>query len=186
MDRMASKPITADELLLMPGDRRCELVRGEVVDVSPAGYQHSLIAGRLARLVGSHVEERRLGVYLAPEAGFWIERNPDTVRAPDGAFLREERAREFVSHRGFVDGAPDLAFEVLSPTDRRKNAIAKCRQWIAAGAALSVLLDPDRRTATVFTAVGETELAGDATLRLEPVLPDLALPLAELFESSTR
>jgi len=181
MDRMASRSVTAHELLLMPRSRRCELVRGEIVDVSPAGFRHGAIAGALARLIGAHVFDRGLGIYAVAEAGFWIERNPDTVRAPDGAFVRAERVRAFGDQPGYFDGAPDLALEVLSPTDRRSAAVAKCRAWVAAGAAMAVLFDPDRRTATVFTATGESELDERATLHFDPVLPGLALPLAELF-----
>jgi len=181
MARMASKSVTAHELLLMPGGRHCELLRGEVVRVSPAGYQHGDIVTQLVERIGPFVRSRGLGRYVSGEIGFWIERNPDTVRAPDGAFLRKERAEKLIGHRGFVDGPPDLAIEVLSPTDRRRDALAKCRAWIGAGAETAVLIDPDRRTATVFTTAGETEFDEHAVLRLDPVLPDLALPLAELF-----
>ena len=76
---------------------------------------------------------------------------------------------------------PHLAIEILSPTDRRRKAVEKCRQWVATGASMAVLVDPDRRTATVFTADGERELRGDDALTLGDLIPGLAIPLRDVF-----
>jgi len=181
MARMGSHLVTADELLQMPREVRCELVRGEVRAVSPAGFRHGRVAQRLAQVAGSFVEQHRLGVWVGPDTGFWIERAPDTVRSADGAFLRAARVRAIPRDCGYVEGAPDLAIEILSPTDRRKDAIAKCRTWVAAGALVAVLIDPDRQTATVFAGSGTVELAADASLTFGEVIPGLAIPLRDLF-----
>ena len=85
-------------------------------------------------------------------------------------------------NKGYVDGAPDLAVEVLSPTDRKKRAIEKCRMWVATGATMAVLIDPDRRTATVFTATEERELAAADTLTFADLIPGLSIPLASVLE----
>ena len=181
MDRMDTRLVTAGELLCMPRENRCELVRGEVRAASPAGFRHSRIAQQLGSIIHNHVKERGLGVYLGPDTGFWIERGADTVRSPDGAFLRAARVRDLGDQVGYVEGAPDLAIEVLSPTDRRTLARAKCRMWVATGAKMAVLIDPDRRTATVFTAGGERDLCADESLAFGELIPGLAIPLATIF-----
>src|SRR5262249_15489280 len=181
MGRMGTHLVTAAELLQMPREVRCELVRGMVQTMTPTGSEHGDIAQLLAETIGPHVRSRRLGKYYPPDVGFLIERDPDTVRAPDGAFVRAERVREHGRNKGYIEGAPDLAIEILSPTDRRRRAIEKCRMWIATGASIAVLVDPDRRMATVFTAGGEREVhAGDA-LTFGELIPGLAIPLRELF-----
>ena len=182
---MATRTITAGDLLRMPRDPRCELVRGEVRPVSPAGFRHGRIAQQLARILGNHVEARGLGLVLGPDVGFWIERGPDTVRAPDGAFLRAERLHGLGDTVGYFEGAPDLAIEVLSPTDRRRAVRDKCRTWVAAGSAMAVLFDPERRTAIVFTAGDETELGEGAVLEFGELIPGLSVPLRELFGTRT-
>ena len=89
MGRMGTRLVTADELLRMPSEpRTCELVRGEVRTMTPPGHEHGDIAGHLARIIDPYVRSRGLGCCYSSEIGFRIERGPDTVRAPDGAFLR--------------------------------------------------------------------------------------------------
>jgi Uma2 family endonuclease len=179
---MGTRLVTADELLRMSGEpRTAELVRGEVRRLIPPGFEHGEIAQQLAEIVGPHVRARGLGRYYATEIGFCIERRPDSVRAPDGAFVRAERLAAMGRNSGFFDGAPDLAIEVLSPNDRHTRAVEKCRMWVAAGAAMAVLLEPDRRTATVFTAAGEHELDERASLAFGDMIPGLEIPLLEVF-----
>jgi Uma2 family endonuclease len=181
MRRMGTRLVTADELLRMPSEIRCELVRGEVRTMTPNGGEHGDIAQLLAERIGSHVRAHRLGKYYGPNVGFWIERGPDTVRAPDGAFVRAERFRGRGRNRGYIEGAPDLAIEILSPNDRRTRAVEKCRMWVAAGAATVVLIDPDRQAVTVFTADGESEVAADGSLTFGELIPGIAIALRDLF-----
>jgi Uma2 family endonuclease len=182
MHRMGTRPVTAIELQRMPGDpRTSELVRGRVQTMSPPGQEHGDIGQRLSRAIDSWVHAHNLGRYYASEVGFWIERDPDTVRAPDGAFVRAGRLRGRGRNRGYIEGAPDLAIEILSPNDSRRQANEKCRMWIAAGAATAVLIDPDRQAVTVFTADGESKLGADASLTLGELIPGLAIPLHDLF-----
>jgi Uma2 family endonuclease len=175
------RPVTATALLRMSGEIRCELVRGEVRTMTPAGGEHGDIAQLLAEILGAHVRSHRLGKYYGPDVGFVVERDPDTVRAADAAFVRNERVRHGGRSKGFLEGPPDLAIEILSPTDRRKTAIAKCRIWVAAGAVMAVLIDPDRQTATVITADGERELAAGDSLLFGELIPEFAIPLRRLF-----
>src|SRR5687768_4747230 len=108
------REFTADELLHMPDDGvRRELVHGELREMPPAGGEHGRVIVRLTWRLGQHVETRGLGAVLGADTGFWLERDPDTVRAPDIAFVaRESSART----PGFIEGPPDLAVEVVSPS----------------------------------------------------------------------
>ena len=182
MDRMDTRLVAADELLRMPREPRCELVRGEVRTMTPPGQEHGDIAQLLAEVIGPYVRSRRLGRYYGSEIGFWIEHGPDTVRAPDGAFVRAERLPKG-RNKGFVHGPPDLAIEILSPSDRRKRAVDKCSMWVTTGATMAVLIDPDRRIATVFTANAERELRAGKKLTFGELIPGLSIPLAAIFQS---
>ena len=125
---IARTSITTAEQLLAAGDiGRCELVRGELILMSPTSYHHGRVAGRIYELLSAHVRQHRLGDTLVGEPGFYLERHPDTVRAPDVAFVQAERAAHAPA-RGFYDGAPDLAVEVLSPDDRASEAAMEDRK----------------------------------------------------------
>jgi Uma2 family endonuclease len=181
MSTMSRNPVTARELAAAPCAFRDELVRGEVRPMTPPGFRHAVVAQRLAEIVGPWVRDHGLGIYLGSEAGFWIERDPDTVRAPDGAFLTAERAALIGCPSGYVEGPPDLAVEVLSPNDRPTDVRAKARQWVVVGAAIAIVLDPEKRTASVFTAAGVVDIGTGDELRFDPVIPGLRIALARLF-----
>ena len=173
--------ITTAEQLLRAGDiGRCELIRGELRMMIPAGGEHGRITGKLTCAVGNHVMSRQLGTFYAAETGFILSRDPDTVRAPDVAFIRADRAAP--PARGYVPGAPDLAVEVLSPDDRPGYVREKVAEWLEAGAHAVWVVDPRDRTVTVHTA-GEapTVLQGADTLRGGDVLPGFAVEVAEIF-----
>jgi Uma2 family endonuclease len=108
---------TAEQLLQAAGLGRCELVRGELIMMTPAGFRHGCIASTINRVLGNFISQRGLGVVTGAETGFQIGRNPDTVRAPDVAFIGADRVPES-KPAGYFPGAPDLAVEVLSPGDR--------------------------------------------------------------------
>src|SRR6185437_14041771 len=114
MTAQATKPITADQLLEMGSSVRIELILGEIVPMSPTGFEHGRITAKLARVIGIFVEERKLGIVVAAETGFLIRRNPDSVLAPDVAFVQSSR---YVATEKYFEGAPDLAIEVMSPSD---------------------------------------------------------------------
>lgn len=140
---------TAEELLRAGDIGRCELVRGELRMMSPAGFRHGRIAQHLAMVIANFVYENDLGEVTAAETGFIIARSPDTVRAPDVGFVRKERLAE-APERGFFPGAPDVAVEVLSPDDRASEVLAKVRDWLSGGAAQVWVVDPEKRTLSVY------------------------------------
>lgn len=168
----AAGSMTAEELLhLNLPNTRTELVRGRLIVREPAGYRHGDVAARLLVIVGSFVHEHQVGRVFAAETGFTLERNPDTVRAPDVAFIRTERLLH-TPPRGFAEIAPDLAAEVLSPDDRPGEVLAKVADWLKAGTRLVWVVDPVRKHARVYRADGtEALVAMGESLEGEDVVP---------------
>jgi Uma2 family endonuclease len=112
------QPTTANDLLQMPDDGfRYELVRGELTKMSPAGNKHGRFAANITGSLVPHVKANKLGAVYAAETGFWLASEPDTVRAPDVAFVSQKRLDEVGDVDGFWPGAPDLVVEVISPSD---------------------------------------------------------------------
>ncbi|MBX3278519.1 MAG: Uma2 family endonuclease [Acidobacteria bacterium] len=175
--------MTADELLRMPDDGfRYELIEGELRKMSPAGSEHGLVTVRITWRLASHVESRGLGAVFAAETGFIIASNPDTVRAPDVAFVSRSRLDSAGEVKGYWPGAPDLAVEVVSPNDSYVEVDEKAAAWLAAGTRLVVVLNPRRRTASLYHASSSiTILDADAVLDLDEVVADFRVPVKDLF-----
>ena len=174
--------MTADQLLhLSLPDKRSELVRGRLIVREPAGSRHGAVAARVAYRLMAHLEATGAGRVYAAETGFKIESDPDTVRAPDVAFVVRARLVE-PEQAGFFDGAPDLAVEVLSPDDRPGEVLEKVGAWLGAGARLVWVIDPERRTARTYSADGSTSLIrADGILSGEDVLPEFVCALSDLW-----
>ena len=135
--------ISADQLFAMPDDgNRYELVHGELRMMSPAGGEHGWIAMRIASRLDEQVEELGLGIVFAAETGFRISTDPDTVRAPDVAFVRQDRIESIDDLKKFVPLAPDLVAEVVSPNDTSSEVEAKVQMWINAGTRMVLVVDP--------------------------------------------
>ncbi len=177
---------TADELLQMPDDGyRYELVRGEVVRLTPAGAEHGVIAQQLAEKLSQHVRAHRLGLVCAAETGFLLFRDPDTVRAPDVSFVSRERVAEVGIPQGYWPFAPDLAVEVVSPGDRFQDLMEKICDYFAAGARRVWLVEPRSRTVSVYRSPTDVRVLTVADeLDGEDVLPGFRLPVTDLFPAS--
>ena len=177
-----TKLMTAEELLDMPDDGfRYELVRGELRKMAPAGRVHGKRGNRVNYSLSAHVYENDLGeVYLA-ESGFHLEVDPDHVLAPDIAFVTREREDEFPDADGFFPGPPDLAIEVISPSDRYTEVADKVAEWLAAGTRMVVVVNPRNRTVQAHTPEGVTELTEADTLDGGDVVPGWRLPVADIF-----
>lgn len=174
--------MTAEQLehLEIPG-KSTELVRGRLVVREPPGSYHGKIAGRLMTRVGPFVEAHQLGEVFGQDTGFKIASNPDTVRAPDLAFLGHERMAR-VARRGYAAVAPDLVAEILSPEDRPGEVRTKIAEWMNAGVRLAWELDPDRRIAHVHRPDGSVSLVNaDGALDGETVLPGFRCELKDLY-----
>src|SRR5438128_11977770 len=174
--------MTADELLqTQVPDKRTELVRGVLVVREPAGSRHGLVTMNLGAELAVYAKQTGAGGVYAAESGFKLASNPDTVRAPDIAFVSRERLPP-PSTTGYPTLAPDLAVEVLSPGDRPGDVLAKVADWLSAGTRLVWVVDPERRLARVYRLDGsETIVTTDGTLDGEDVLPGFACPLASIL-----
>jgi Uma2 family endonuclease len=173
---------TADQLLAMANDgQRRELVRGELRTMSPAGGRHGRVALKLARRLGDHVERYRLGETFAAETGFLLERDPDTVRAPDVAFVSYARLGGLADELGYLPVAPDLVCEVVSPTDRWPNVQEKVLDWLAFGVATVLVVDPQSKTVWRHQSADDRRMFTAGAIDLADVIPGLVLDVADLF-----
>jgi Uma2 family endonuclease len=174
--------MTAEDLEAMPDDgHRYELVRGELIRMSPTNFEHLEVSGNLIAEVGTFVKKHRPGV-VGGEGGFILSRDPDTVRGPDMVFVRAARVPRGQAKRHFVALAPDLVAEVRSPSDTLSDLMAKADEYLAAGTRLVWIFDPVPRRVYVRTPDGQQCLLeiGDE-LDGEDVLPGFRLPLTEIF-----
>lgn len=180
---VTQKRMTAGELLKLPrGKVRYELVKGELVEMTPADHRHGRIAMNISISLGTAVEQQKLGAVYAAETGFYLQRDPDTVRAPDLAFVRRERLDE-ADEQGYFPGAPDLAVEVISPSDVYQEVEAKVAEWFAAGSAAVVVVNPRNWTVKHYSSVTELKvLTEEGVLELPGLIPGWRLPVAEIFE----
>ena len=171
--------MTAEQLLReQPPNKRTELVRGVLVVREPAGYRHGEVTVNLTVAIAAFVGAQRLGRVLAAETGFKLATDPDTVRAPDVAFIHRDRVPD-PSPRGFPALAPDLVVEVLSPDDRPGEVLAKVADWLEAGCRLVWLVDPVRRLGRVYRADGTVAyLTESDAFDGEGVLPGFSCQLA--------
>ena len=179
-----TRPVTAEELLRMPDDGfRYELVRGELRKMAPAGYDHGRIAASIAIRLGMHVMEGGLGEVSIAEPGFRLESDPDHVRVPDAAFVRRERAPAARGMPGFFPGAPDLAIEVISPSDSYTEVEEKVADWLNAGTLAVIVVDPRRRTIKVHRSPAEAVVLTEAdVLAVEEVVPGWQMSVRDIFE----
>jgi len=160
---------------------RCELVRGELQMMSPTGSRHGAVTLRIATLLANHVETQGLGQVFAAETGFILGRDPDTVRAPDVAFVGRDRLAGGLP-AGYFPGPPDLVVEVLSPDDRSAAVAAKTADWLAAGARLVWNVAPAARVLVSHAADGTVaRFLPPATVSAGDVVPGFDLPLERVF-----
>lgn len=175
--------ITADELLALPrGQFRYELINGELKKMSPTGHEHGRITIRLTVPLAQHIRANQLGEVYAAETGFKLTSNPDTVRAPDIAFVCQQRVDEVGATRGYWPGAPDLAVEVLSPDDRQSQVTLKVSEWFTGGAKQVWIVSPKLRSISVYrSATDITTLSEKDTLDGVDLIPGFRLAVAEVF-----
>jgi len=173
--------MTADELLRthVP-NKRTELLRGVLVVREPAGSRHGLVTMNLGAELAVYAKQTGAGGVYAAESGFKLASDPDTVRAPDIAFVTRDRLPP-ANTTGYPALAPDLAVEVLSPGDRPGEVLAKVADWLSAGTRLVWVLDPEHRLARVYRHDGsETIVTPEGALDGEDVLPGFSCSLASI------
>lgn len=177
--------LTARDLWEMgEGDVRRELVDGEVVEMAHAGGVHGEITGKVAIGLIGYVERHGAGKVVVGDVGFalGLARDPERVRAPDVAFVSTERLPGGGLPREFLQGPPDLAVEVLSPSESSLEIQQKVRDYLDAGARLVWVVAPEARTVTVYRADGSAALLRETDhLDGEDLLPELTIPVADLL-----
>ena len=174
--------MTADELLRthVP-NKRAELLRGVLVVREPAGSRHGLVTMNLGAELALYAKQTGAGGVYAAETGFKLASDPDTVRAPDIAFVTRERLPP-PNTTGYPALAPDLAVEVLSPGDRPGEVLAKVADWLSAGTRLVWVVDPERRLARVYRHDGsEAIVTAEGALDGEDELPGFSCSLASIL-----
>ncbi len=184
MTLTSEKLLTADELLRLDSEGvRGELIRGVLVKTMPTGVRHGQVVVNLTILLGSLIKPRRLGWVLASDVGFLLERNPDTVREPDIAFISTQKLPLDADAPGYFEGAPDLAVEVTSPNDSPRDVYHKARMWISFGVHLVWVVDPETRTIEVHRPGQPLQtLSEDDTLDGNTVLPGFTCAVSDIFD----
>lgn len=174
---------TAEELLRTPDDGfRYELVRGELRKMNPAGNIHGYVALRVASRLERHVDANGLGRTYIAETGFKIHSDPDTVRAPDAAFVSRERLEEKGEVEGYWPGAPDLVVEVVSPNDTHSEVVEKSLEWLEAGCRMVIVVEPKRKVATVYRSREDIRILTEGeAVDGSDVVPGWRLPVSEIF-----
>lgn len=179
----AATRLTAEVLYDLPDDRRrYELVEGCLVSEPLPGMAHGFFAARLLVKLSELADSRGLGVVVA-DVGFLLARDPDTVRGPDVAFVSKPRIEATGLTLKFFPGAPDLAVEVLSPSNRPQEIRAKVADYLAAGSRCVWVVDPKRRTVTAYRELLAPRTFGaEDALECEDLLPGFSLRVGEVFE----
>lgn len=179
---VAAQPLTVEEFEAMSLEGSWELINGEMVEVSPTAEESSAISATIVGMLWSFVHARRLGRLYTAEGGVVLFPDRATVRAPEVAFVRADRVPHGEARKRFARLAPDLVVEVLSPTDRTTEVIAKIEMYREAGVPLIWLVDPEVQTVTVIAAGTPTMvLRATDTLDGGDILPGFSVSVADIF-----
>ena len=176
------KLITADELLLMPkiDGRRFELIRGVLIEKMPVGDPHCEAVALTTIIIGNYSRANRHGVVRSGEPGYWLERDPDTVRAPDVAWFAPGRLQRGI--RGYPEIIPDLAIEIKSPSNSWPEITSKAQMWLCYGSQQAWVGDPETITFRIFRPNAAPVILGaDDTLDGGDLLPGFSVTVRDLF-----
>jgi Uma2 family endonuclease len=180
--------MTGAELLAYDaGGQRTELIRGQLMVRESVGGTHAGLLFELSMVIGVYLRtpNAAVGRVLVGDPGVWLEQDPDTVRAPDLAFVSRDRLMGGAVPDGFLTVMPDLAVEIRSPTDRTGALLQKVGQWLDAGVAAVWVIDPVRRNAQCYERDGTIALVGEQdAIDGGAVLPGLRISLASLWSDA--
>ena len=180
---VSTKLMTADELLMLPDNgKRYELIEGVLNEMSPAGAAHGFVALNAAVMLQQFVQSRGLGAAFAAETGFVLSTDPDTVRAPDAAFVAAERLPTGNLPAGYLRLAPDLVVEVVSPSDTASELHGKVCTWLDSGCRLVWVVYPATRSVTVYRSREDVRVLGEGdALDGSPVFEEFSAEVRDLF-----
>ncbi len=179
-----TKLLTADDLLRLDSEGvRGELIRGVLYETMPTGQEHGEIVMNLGILLGGFIKPRKLGRLIGSDAGVWLERDPDTVREPDIAYIAAARLPPGVRVRGYAEVVPDLVVEIVSPNDGQREVGDKARMWLRYGVRLMWVVQPDTYTVDVYRP-GRAVVTLDehGTLDGLDVLPGFTCAVRDIFD----
>jgi Uma2 family endonuclease len=179
-----SDPVTADQLLRMPdhGVRR-ELVAGVLREMNLAGCEHGRVAVNFMGPLHLFVKQETLGAVFPAGTGFLLTTDPDTVLAPDVAFVSRERKAKVPRGDGYFPGPPELAVEVISPEDTYSEVEEKVERWLDAGCRMVVVVNPRNCTLKIYRTRTEVlVLTMQDSFDGGDVLPGFQLPVRQIFE----
>jgi Uma2 family endonuclease len=180
----ATTLLTAKEYLLLPDNGHpTELVKGVVIEMSPPTPRHGEVCGNTTYLLRRFLDDQPLGRVVTNDAAIITERGPDTVRGADVAYYSYQRVPRGPLPIGYLDVAPDLVFEVRSPSDRWSAIQKKAIEYLEAGVVLVCILDATAGTAHVYSLDQPPRtIAADGELDLSEVLPGFRVALRRFFE----
>jgi len=177
-----TKLISGDELAQTGNLGPCELIEGRIVPMAPTGDEHGGIEINIGALLQEFVRTRQLGKVRLGEVGIYIQRNPDTVRGADALFISNERYAQKHSS-SYLDVAPELVVEILSPHDSWSEVTQKLREYFAIGVLLVWVVDPQARMIYAYRSMTEVrEFTEHDNLPGDEMLPGFSVKVAELFE----
>ena len=176
--------LTADDLLrLYSQGVRGELIRGVLRETMPTGEEHCETAANTVIILGGFVKPRRLGRIITSDAGALMERDPDTVREPDAAFISYRQSPRWVRNTRYAQVAPELVVEIRSPSDSAADLVEKALTWLARGVLMVWIINPDTRTVDVYRAGAPVAtLAGGDALDGGDALPGFTCAVSDISD----
>lgn len=179
-----TKIITGEELYIEGAPGRVELVQGEIVSLSPTGRQHGVIEGHIYYALSQYNREQgSLGQVLVGEAGIYTQRNPDTVRGMDVAFISQARLAQ-VKSESFLDVAPELIVEIMSPSDRWVDVMTKLSEYFAIDVKMVWVVEPHSQQIYIYCSLTDvTILTGADQIDGGDLLPGFETPVASFFQA---
>jgi Uma2 family endonuclease len=176
--------LTVEDLDAIPDDgRRYELQAGLLISEPAPGWRHGRVAARIATLLDAHVRKNGLGVVVSNDTGFILSRSPDTVLGPDVSFVSRERLEKVGDPVTAFPGAPDLAVEILSPSNTPRGIHAKVADYLAAGTSCVWIVDPHLKTIIEHRSLlAPRTLQPEDVLEAQDILPGLVVRVEEVFE----
>lgn len=177
--------LTAEDFAALPSDgRRKELVRGRVVNMNMPFPRHGVICARIAHLLLTYVEANDLGRVLSNDAGVVTQRHPDTVRGADVVFYSFARLPKGPLPDHYPPLAPEIVFEVVSPSDRSADVVRKVGEYLEAGVNHVCVVDPDPATVAVYSQDQAVRIArGDDEITFPDFLPGFSVTAKELLQA---
>ena len=170
--------MTVEELMNLPDDgNHYELIKGELLTMPPPGNPHGTAGMNLSILLGSYVKTNNLGRAFS-EMGYRLESDPDTVLAPDISFIADDKG---VGPEGYRSGPPDLAVEVLSPSDRKARVERKTSLWLELGVKSVWNVNPRHRTVEIWRSNGERKLFHETDELVDDTVPGFRVKVSEIF-----